>query len=108
MSDILRIRKSQLRKLIREALHDPKAIREMEKWSIVAEDEKFTEDRYALLAKQVLNFWPERSMDTRWSVVVDKFIKYSEKNISQQIDKEKLMDAVELQLRHECGDDDEA
>lgn len=110
MSDILRIRKSQLRKLIREAIHDPKAIRELEKWSIVAEDEKFTEDRYMFLAKQVLKFWPERSYDTKWSVVVDKFIKHSEKNIAQQIDKDKLMDAVERQLQLASGGiaDDEA
>jgi len=94
---IIKIKKSDLRRLVKEALTDPKVLREMDRWD-VTEDDEFDAKRYGLLARQVMAFWPQRTIDTNWSAIVDKFIKHSEKNTAKKLDKEKLMAALEDEL----------
>jgi len=94
---IIKIKKSDLRKLVKEALSDPKVLREMDRWD-VTEDDEFDAKRYSLLARQVMAFWPNRDIDTNWGAVVDKFIRHSEKNTAKKLNKEKLMDALETEL----------
>lgn len=120
----IRIKVSELRKLVREAMNAPIASRQS---MIQASDEedsdnlqngkgveqlndsddlkefhsfeddfvaRLSDKKYEAMAKQIFDAWASRDTDVDWAGVVNLFARNHSKNLGQEVDKTKLYEKV--------------
>ncbi len=108
----IRIKVSELRALVREAMGEAPANPLMAEVDEPAEDmlgrsditefrsfdddfaDKLSDKKYEAMAKQLYDAWSERGVDVDWAGVVNLYARNHSKNLAAEIDKTKLYEKV--------------
>jgi len=108
----IRIKVSELRVLVREAMGEAPAKPMMVEADEPVEDklgrsditefrsfdddfaDKLSDKKYEAMAKQLYDAWSERGVDVNWAGVVNLYARNHSKNLAAEIDKTKLYEKV--------------
>lgn len=102
----IRIKVSELRALVREAMGDSPISGQAEKDALGCSDivefrsfdddfaEKLSDKKYEVMAKQLYDAWSKRGVDVDWAGVVNLYARNHSKNLATEIDKTKLYEKV--------------
>ncbi len=102
----IRIKVSELRALVREAMGDAPISEPVEQDMLGRSDitefrsfdddfaDKLSDKKYEAMAKQLYDAWSERGVDVDWAGVVNLYARNHSKNLAAEIDKTKLYEKV--------------